>query len=115
MTQTNKRATLTFATAGPGTRTTQLFINFGNNAALYWHGDSRIGEVIEGMDVVDKINSEYREQPDQDQITKAGKAYLDRNFPHLDYIKKALIVPETPAAHPAATKAAPKASATSKQ
>jgi len=110
----NTRGTITFAaTSAPNSRTTQLFINFANNAPLDKSGFAPIGEVIEGMDVVDKINPEYREQPDQGQITAAGKPYLDRNFPHLDYIKKAVIVPETA---PAGTdKAAPKAATTAKQ
>ena len=57
----NTRGTITFATAGPNTRTTQLFINFGNNTRLDGMGFSPFGKVIEGMDVVDKINGEYGE------------------------------------------------------
>ena len=55
----NTRGTVTFATAGPGTRTTQLFINFGNNTFLDGQGFSPFGKVTDGMDVVDKIDSEY--------------------------------------------------------
>ena len=57
----NTRGTVTFATAGPNTRTTQLFINFGDNSSLDGQGFSPFGKVIEGMDVVDKINGEYGE------------------------------------------------------
>jgi peptidyl-prolyl cis-trans isomerase A (cyclophilin A) len=102
VTQSNRRGTITFATAGPNTRTTQLFINYGNNAALDSQGFAPFGEVIEGMDVVDKINAEYREQPDQGRIQAQGKAYLDRSFPRLDRITAAVIVP--PAPKPAETK-----------
>jgi len=54
----NTRGTISFATAGPNTRTTQLFINFGDNRNLDGMGFSPFGKVIEGMDVVDKINGE---------------------------------------------------------
>jgi peptidyl-prolyl cis-trans isomerase A (cyclophilin A) len=88
----NTRGTLTFATAGPNTRTTQLFINFGNNVGLDGQGFAPFGKVIDGMDVVDKINAEYRETPDQRQIQMGGNAYLKGGFPNLDYIKSAVIV-----------------------
>lgn len=100
--ESNKRGRITFATAGPGTRTTQLFINFGDNAFLDSQGFAPFGEVIEGMDVVDKINGEYGEQPEQGKVQSEGKAYLDRYFPRLDKILKATIVPAAP--KPAATK-----------
>jgi peptidyl-prolyl cis-trans isomerase A (cyclophilin A) len=92
--QSNKRGTLTFATAGPNTRTTQIFINYSDNAALDTQGFAPFGQVIEGMDVVDKFYSGYGESPDQGRITAFGKAYLDRNFPNLDRIISATIVPE---------------------
>jgi len=94
----NTRGTITFATAGPNTRTTQLFINFGNNTVLDEQGFSPFGKVIEGMDVVDKINSEYGEGapqgngPNQNRIQMEGNAYLKKDFPHLDYIKSASIL-----------------------
>jgi peptidyl-prolyl cis-trans isomerase A (cyclophilin A) len=91
----NTRGTITFATAGPNTRTTQLFINFGNNANLDGMGFSPFGKVTEGMDVVDKINSEYGENPPdaQGHIQTEGNTYLKKTFPNLDYIKSATIVP----------------------
>ena len=95
----NTRGTITFATAGPNTRTTQLFINFGDNSRLDGQGFSPFGKVTEGMDVVDKINGEYGEGapmgrgPSQGQIQMEGNAYLKKDFPNLDYIKSATIVP----------------------
>lgn len=88
----NARGTITFATAGPNTRTTQLFINFADNAFLDGQGFSPFGKVIEGMDVVDKINSESGERPNQGQIQMEGNAYLKKEFPNLDAINSASIV-----------------------
>jgi peptidyl-prolyl cis-trans isomerase A (cyclophilin A) len=95
----NTRGTITFATAGPNTRTTQLFINFADNRNLDDMGFSPFGKVTEGMDVVDKINSEYGEGaprgrgPDQGRVQGEGNTYLKKDFPNLDYIKSATIVP----------------------
>jgi peptidyl-prolyl cis-trans isomerase A (cyclophilin A) len=95
----NTRGTITFATAGPNTRTTQLFINFGNNINLDGMGFSPFGKVTEGMDVVDKINGEYGDGPPhglgpvQGRVQAEGNAYLKKDFPNLDYIKSATIVP----------------------
>lgn len=89
--ESNKRGYITFATAGPGTRTTQVFINFKNNARLDADGFAPFGEVVSGMDVVDKINAEHRDQPDQGRLQAQGNAYLARAFPKLDYIRKATI------------------------
>src|SRR5262245_20510408 len=94
----NSRGAITFATAGPNTRTTQLFINFRDNTNLDSMGFASFGKVIEGMDVVDKINGEYGEGapngrgPDQSRIQNEGNAYLKKDFPNLDYIKSASIV-----------------------
>ncbi|HUB50963.1 MAG TPA: peptidylprolyl isomerase [Terracidiphilus sp.] len=98
VTQTNKRGSLVFATAGPNTRTTQLFINFGDNARLDGMGFAPFGEVIDGMDVVDKIYPGYGEQPQQDLITSQGDAYIAKNFPKIDKIKFARVMPAVPAA-----------------
>lgn len=97
--QSNTRGRLTYATGGPNTRTTQLFINYGNNAKLDKMGFSPFGEVIEGMEVVEALFSGYGEGaphgkgPDQDRIEKEGNAYLDRDFSKLDFIKTARILP----------------------
>lgn len=92
VTQSNKPGYITFATAGPNTRTTQLFINFGNNAFLDSQGFAPFGQVSSGMDVVQKLYSGYGEKPDQGSITSQGKAYLDKNFPNIDKIQSATIV-----------------------
>jgi peptidyl-prolyl cis-trans isomerase A (cyclophilin A) len=106
VTQHNVRGTVTFATGGPNTRTTQVFINLGDNSALDRMGFSPFGKVTEGMDVVDKFYGGYGEGapsgqgPAQDKIQSEGKAYLDKNFPKLDSIITAVIVGE-PGAAPA--------------
>jgi peptidyl-prolyl cis-trans isomerase A (cyclophilin A) len=96
----NTRGTITFAMGGPNTRTTQLFINFANNARLDGMGFPPFGKVIDGMNVVDKINGQYGDMPQQGgngpnpaYIATQGNDYLKKNFPNLDYIKSAAIVP----------------------
>jgi cyclophilin family peptidyl-prolyl cis-trans isomerase len=95
--QSNKRGYITFATAGPNTRTTQVFINFGDNAGLDGQGFAPFGQVATGMDVVDKINPEYGEGaprgrgPDQGRTQMEGNAYLTKDFPKMDFVKKATI------------------------
>lgn len=102
VTQSNKPGYVTFATAGPNTRTTQVFINLGNNGGLDGQGFAPFGQVTSGMDVVQKLYSGYGEGapggrgPDQGAISSQGKVYLDKNFPNLDSIKSATI--EGPAA-----------------
>ena len=98
VTQSNLAGSLTFATAGPNTRTTQLFINLADNQNLDGMGFAPFGKVIEGMDVVQQFYSGYGEGaprgrgPDQGRLANEGKAYLDKNFPLLDSIKTAVIV-----------------------
>ncbi len=95
--KSNKKGYISFAMAGPNTRTTQLFINFGNNANLDSMGFSPFGKVIEGMDVVDSIYSGYGEGapsgrgPGQGLIQSRGNEYLKKDFPQLDYIIEANI------------------------
>lgn len=106
--QSNRRGTVTFATAGPNTRTTQIFINFGNNAPLDKDGFTPFGEVTDGMDVVDKLYSGYGEGapdgrgPNQALVGQRGRAYLEKSFPKLDVIRTATIEPAAaPASAPA--------------
>jgi len=94
VTQGNTRGFVTFAKSSePNSRTTQLFINFTDNSRLNRQGFAPFGKVTMGMEVVDKIYSGYGEKPDQERIEKEGNAYLTKNFPKLDYIKKATIEP----------------------
>ncbi len=94
----NKRGTITFATAGPNTRTTQVFINFADNDGLDGQGFAPFGQVVSGMNVVDSLNAEYGEGaprgkgPAQDRLQTQGNAYLMRGFPRMDYVKRASIV-----------------------
>ncbi len=98
VTQSNKKYYLTFATAGPNTRTTQVFINLADNPRLDGMGFAAFAQVTDGMNVVDTLYADYGEGapsgggPDQGEIEKQGKAYLDKGWPKLDSIKTAMIV-----------------------
>ncbi len=90
--KSNQKGKITFATSGPNTRTTQLFINYGDNANLDQMGFTPFGEVVFGMENVEKITAEYGEQPDQSMIKQEGTAYLKRDFPNLDFITTVSLV-----------------------
>jgi peptidyl-prolyl cis-trans isomerase A (cyclophilin A) len=106
-THSNKRGTITFAATGaPNSRGTQLFINYTDNVFLDSMGFAPIGEVVMGMENVDKWYAGYGDNgPDQGRFNAEGKAYTDKAFPMLDHVISATIVP---AAAPEA-KAAPDA------
>ena len=95
--QSNRRGYITYAMAGPNTRTSQVFINFGDNSSLDSQGFAPFGRVIEGMEVVDKLNAQYGEGaprgrgPDQSRVQMEGNAYLTKDFGALDFVKKATI------------------------
>jgi len=92
--ESNKRGYITFAkTNAPNSRTTQVFINFNDNANLDSQGFAPFGKVVTGMDVVDKLNASYAATPGNDQgnIASGGNAYLEKTYPKLDFIKKATI------------------------
>jgi len=95
--RSNVRGTLTFATGGPNTRTTQLFINYKDNDRLDRLGFAVVGQVVAGMSVVDSLYKGYGEGaprgagPSQDRIGSEGNAYLIRDFPKLDHIVKARV------------------------
>lgn len=97
--QSNKKYTVTFAKKGsPNSRSVQFFINFKDNSMLDQMGFTPFGEVVEGMDVVDRINTEYGEGepggrgPNQMRVQTEGNAYLKKDFPNLDYIKSATVL-----------------------
>jgi len=98
--KSNKRGYITFAKRQePNSRTTQLFINYGDNSqALDQKGFAPVGEVIEGMDVVDDLHAGYGEGaprgggPSQKKIRTLGNSFLKENFPKLDWLENAEIV-----------------------
>jgi peptidyl-prolyl cis-trans isomerase A (cyclophilin A) len=98
VTQSNKRGMVTFATAGPNTRSSQFFINYKDNSSLDSQGFAPFGKVVDGMKTVDALYGGYGEGapdgagPSQDSIRMKGNEYLQRAFPKLDYIKSATIV-----------------------
>ena len=112
VTQSNKKGAIVFATAGPNTRTTQVFINLKDNGFLDKTGFAPFGTVdADGMKVVEMFYDQYGDSAgiDQEQIEKTGKPYLDKSFPKLDVIKSATIISPAPAAVPTGK---PKAAAT---
>jgi len=93
--QSNRRAYVSFAMAGPDTRTSQLFINYGDNSSLDKQGFSPFGKVTKGMGVVESLYSGYGGKPSDQQaeIQMQGNAFLEKNYPKLDFIKTATILP----------------------
>jgi peptidyl-prolyl cis-trans isomerase A (cyclophilin A) len=96
--QSNTRGTVTYATAGPNTRTTQIFINLGDNGSLDERGFSPFGKVISGMEVVDRLYADYGDGPpdgqgpEQKRIEREGHVYLEKSFPLLDTIKTTAVI-----------------------
>jgi peptidyl-prolyl cis-trans isomerase A (cyclophilin A) len=93
--ESNKRGYVTFAMTGqPNSRTTQIFINYKDNPFLDAQNFSPFGRVVEGMDIVDSFYNEYQGVPsdNQPQIQARGNAYLNKEFPKLDYVKSASIM-----------------------
>ena len=103
----NTRGAISYARGGPGTRTTQIYINLVDNARLdtaNTYGFPAFAEVVSGMSVVDSIYSGYNAvrggppiqggEPSQDSVSQKGTAYLKRHFPKMDYIKSARVVRE---------------------
>ena len=88
----NTRGTVTFAMAGPDTRTTQIFFNKVDNKFLDGQGFAPFGKVVSGLEeVIDHINEEYSEKPNQGMIQQRGNEYL-KEFPRLSFIKTARFV-----------------------
>jgi len=94
--KSNERGTITFATSGKDSRTTQVFINFVDNKNLDGMGFSPFGKVIAGMETVDAIYAGHGESPDQGRIQSEGNSYLKKSFPALSYINSATLVSSTP-------------------
>ena len=107
VTESNRRGFVTFATGGPNTRTTQVFINLADNQRLDRMGFAPFGELDgQGMNVVEMMYGGYGEGapqgagPDQEQMQIKGKAYLDQGWPKLDYVKTARLVTTASTAAP---------------
>ena len=95
--KSNKRGFITYAKISQrDSRTSQVFINYADNSRLDADGFAPFGQVVDGIDVVDAINAQYRQQPDQTLVQESGNAYLNKKFPKLDFIKKASIVKDEP-------------------
>jgi peptidyl-prolyl cis-trans isomerase A (cyclophilin A) len=112
--QGNLRGFVTYAKGGPNTRTTQLFINYVDNSRLDGMGFPAFGKVTEGMDVVDQIFPGYGESPNQGAIQQQGAEYLEKEYPKLDVIQKAVVIEPAAPAKPAPAKTTPAKPSTAK-
>lgn len=100
--ESNRRGTITFAAGGANTRTSQLFVNLRDNARLDAMGFAPVGEVVRGLEVVDRLHTDYGEGaspnnpanigPTQGRIAAEGESYLATDFPLLDKIVRARVV-----------------------
>jgi len=91
----NTRGTVAFAASGPNSRAAQLFFSTGDNARKL-DGQrlfAPIGRIVAGMDVVERLNAEYGEEPNHSRIVREGNRYLEKWYPALDSIVSASIVP----------------------
>jgi peptidyl-prolyl cis-trans isomerase A (cyclophilin A) len=110
VTQSNRRGFVSFAMAGPNTRTTQIFINLIDNTQLDAMGFAPFGQVVEGMAVVDSLFADYGDSPpsgfgpDQMRLMREGNAYLEREFPKLDFVRTARIIGDSTVAGDSAAK-----------
>ena len=101
VTQSNARGFVSFATAGPSTRTTQVFINLVDNRNLDGMGFSPFAQVVDGMAVVDSLYAAYGDGPpsgfgpDQTRLTAEGNSYLEREFPKLDFVRAARLLTDS--------------------
>ncbi|MCC6365906.1 MAG: peptidylprolyl isomerase [Bryobacterales bacterium] len=94
----NKRGTVSFAHNGPNTRAVQVFLNLRDNPSLDKQSFPAFGKVVEGMEAADKLTFLYGELapkgsgPDGIKAEVQGNAYLERDFPRLDFIRKASVI-----------------------
>jgi peptidyl-prolyl cis-trans isomerase A (cyclophilin A) len=98
--ESNKAGSVSYAMRGPGTRTTQVFINLkDNSSSLDGRGFAPFGRVTEGMEIIEQLYSGYGDGPPrgngpyQPRFQEEGNAYLEEFFPKLDHIKKATLIP----------------------
>ena len=99
--QSNVRGTIAYAMTGPGTRSTQLYVNLADNTRLDGQGFAPIGRVASGMDTVDRLHAGYGEQAGggmrggrQGKLLAGGNAWLDAEFPKLDRLLRVRILEE---------------------
>jgi cyclophilin family peptidyl-prolyl cis-trans isomerase len=99
--QSNVRGTIAYAMTGPGTRSTQLYVNLADNTRLDGQGFAPIGRVASGMDAVDRLHAGYGEQAGggmrggrQGKLLAGGNAWLDAEFPKLDRLLRVRILEE---------------------